>query len=324
LSPAKRLVLESRDQQPCYPFVHLRGESRVGLHRQPKILLIAPNMVGQPHGHRRRTPGAPLAQALVWHHNVVEADQPPAASSMTGGSPRHTAGAAPQGRPQPPQGALPACHQGGLDRLAPLAQPPLLANTAWATADPAPADRDDGARLGSHCHPVCVAQVVRCPHARCGLAPHVPTTPAPLHHAPHLEPCGGVSLPAVRQDERQRLHTRPHRCHGSNCATGASGRLLRALKVPSRSEHSRWHRVPRTRSMCLALPVQERCARVPVPERLHWAQGGCGHEHRVYLSDAGVVRVIAVLLWEGMDQKIQSRCQVCHVTVLQDYRKMFV
>ena len=28
-----------------------------------------------------------------------------------------------------------------------------------------------------------------------------------------------------------------------------------------------------------------------------------------------------VLLWQGMDQKIQSRRQLCHVTVLQDYHK---
>src|SRR4029453_13369361 len=71
--------------------------------------------------------------------------------------------------------------------------------------------------------------------------------------------------------------------------------------------------------MCLALPVQERCAILPVPERLNWAQCGFGHENRVYLSGAGVVSIIAVLLWQGMDQKIQSRRQLCHVTVLQDY-----
>src|SRR5215475_15618958 len=71
--------------------------------------------------------------------------------------------------------------------------------------------------------------------------------------------------------------------------------------------------------MCLALPAQERCAILPVPERWNWAQWGFGHEHRVYLSGAGVVRIIAVLLWQGMDHKIQSRRQLCHVTLLQDY-----
>src|SRR5262245_35320605 len=72
--------------------------------------------------------------------------------------------------------------------------------------------------------------------------------------------------------------------------------------------------------MCLDLPVQARCAILPVPERLHCAQCGCGPENRVSLSGAGVVRIIAVLLWQEMDQKIQSRRQLCHVTVLQDYR----
>src|SRR5215813_1784915 len=72
--------------------------------------------------------------------------------------------------------------------------------------------------------------------------------------------------------------------------------------------------------MCLALPAQERCAIWPVPERLNWAQCGFGHEKRVYISGAGVVRIIAVLLWQGMDQKIQSRHQLCHVTILQDYQ----
>src|SRR5262245_57207564 len=72
--------------------------------------------------------------------------------------------------------------------------------------------------------------------------------------------------------------------------------------------------------MCLDLPVQARCAILPVPERLHCAQCGCGPENRVSLSGAGVVRIIAVLLWQEMDQKIQSRRQLCHVTVLQDYQ----
>src|SRR5215211_7733139 len=71
--------------------------------------------------------------------------------------------------------------------------------------------------------------------------------------------------------------------------------------------------------MCLSLPVHDRCLIWPVPGRLNCAQYGFGHENRVYLSGAGVVSIIVVLLWQGMDQKIQSRRQLCHVTVLQDY-----
>src|SRR4051794_41343713 len=76
--------------------------------------------------------------------------------------------------------------------------------------------------------------------------------------------------------------------------------------------------------MCLCVPVHDRCAMFPSPERLNRGQCGFGHENRVYLSGAGVVSIIAVLLWQGMDQKIQGRRQLCHVTVLQDYPKSMV
>src|SRR4029453_9053279 len=99
----------------------------------------------------------------------------------------------------------------------------------------------------------------------------------------------------------------------------SSGSLLRAIRVPSRSENSRPHVVQRRRSMCLCVPVHDRWAMFPSPGRLNRAQCGFGHENRVYLSGTGVVSIIAVLLWQGMDQKIQSRRQLCHVTVLQDY-----
>src|SRR5215211_1901675 len=101
--------------------------------------------------------------------------------------------------------------------------------------------------------------------------------------------------------------------------TVSSGSLLRAIRVPSRSENSRPHVVQRSRSMCLCVPVHDRWAMFPSPGRLNRAQCGFGHENRVYLSGTGVVSIIAVLLWQGMDQKIQSRRQLCHVTVLQDY-----
>src|SRR4029453_13529667 len=91
------------------------------------------------------------------------------------------------------------------------------------------------------------------------------------------------------------------------------------IRVPARAEHSRPQVVQRSRAMCWCVPVHDRGAMFPSPGRLHRAQGGFGHENRVYLSGTGVVSIIAVLLWQGMDQKIQSRRQLCHVTVLQDY-----
>src|SRR5215831_292201 len=101
--------------------------------------------------------------------------------------------------------------------------------------------------------------------------------------------------------------------------TVSSGSLLRAMRVPSRAEHSRSHAVQRSRSMCLCVPVHDRCAMLPSPGRLHGAQCGFGHEKRVYLSWTGVVSVIEVLLGAGLDQKILIRHQFFHVTNLQDY-----
>src|SRR4029450_10010968 len=102
--------------------------------------------------------------------------------------------------------------------------------------------------------------------------------------------------------------------------TVSSGSLLRAMRVPSRSENSRSHAVQRSRSMCLCVPVHDRCAMLPWAGRLNCAQCGFGHEKRVYLSWTGVVSVIAVLLCAGLDQKILIRRQFFHVTILQDYR----
>src|SRR5947208_16383650 len=106
--------------------------------------------------------------------------------------------------------------------------------------------------------------------------------------------------------------------------TVSSGSLLRAMRVPSRSENSRSHAVQRSRSMCLCVPVHDRCVMLPSPGRLNCAQCGFGHENRVYLSWTGVVSVIAVLLGAGLDQKILIRPQFCHVTILQDYPILFL
>src|SRR5262245_26535277 len=101
--------------------------------------------------------------------------------------------------------------------------------------------------------------------------------------------------------------------------TVSSGSLLRAMRVPSRSENSRSHAIQRSRSMCLRVPVHDRCAMLPSPGRLNCAHCGFGHEKRVYLAWTGVVSVIAVLLCAGLDQKILIRRQFFHVTILQDY-----
>ena len=117
MCPSMRLILESRGQQMCNPFVELPGEDWVGMHRQPDILPIAPDMVSQPDSHRWGARPVTLPQALVRHHKVVEADDEPDLASMASTAPRQTPRAPPQGRDQPTQGAIPPFHKGRLDRL---------------------------------------------------------------------------------------------------------------------------------------------------------------------------------------------------------------
>jgi hypothetical protein len=85
-----------------YPFVYLLGEAWGGMHWQPDILAIAPDMVGQPDSHRWRTRRATLAQALVGHHKVVEANHEPDLPPVASAAPGQTPGTAPQGRHQSP------------------------------------------------------------------------------------------------------------------------------------------------------------------------------------------------------------------------------
>jgi hypothetical protein len=117
------------------------------MHRQPDILPIAPTMVGQTYGHRWGARRAPLAQALVRHHKVVEADHEPDLPPMTSAAPGQTPGAAPQGRDQPPQCAIPPFHKGCLDHLSKLPAAQLLAKTTRAAIHDPPADLHDLASL---------------------------------------------------------------------------------------------------------------------------------------------------------------------------------
>ena len=84
MCPSRGLVLESWDQQPAHPFVHLLGEHWVGMYWNPDILPIAPDMIGQTDRHRWRTWRVPLAQALMGHHKVVEADHEPDLTPVAG------------------------------------------------------------------------------------------------------------------------------------------------------------------------------------------------------------------------------------------------
>jgi hypothetical protein len=51
MCPSRRLILQSRGQQMCNPFVELFGEDWVCMHWQPDILPMAPDMVSQGVSH---------------------------------------------------------------------------------------------------------------------------------------------------------------------------------------------------------------------------------------------------------------------------------
>jgi hypothetical protein len=119
------------------------------MHWQPEIFPIAPDMVSQPDGHCRGALGAPLAQALVRHHEVVEADHQPDPAPVTGMTPGQAPGAAPQGRHQPPQRPIPSFHERRLDRRAELPETQLLAKATRPTEDHPPADFHDMAGRGA-------------------------------------------------------------------------------------------------------------------------------------------------------------------------------
>ena len=120
MGPAFGLVLESRGQQLCNPFVHLLGEHWIGMYWKPDILPIAPDMIGQTDCHRWGAWRVALPQAFMGHHKVLEADHQPEPAPVAGTAPGQTAGAAPQGGDQPSQGPIPSLHEGGLDRWAEL------------------------------------------------------------------------------------------------------------------------------------------------------------------------------------------------------------
>jgi hypothetical protein len=177
-------VLESRGQQTGNPFIHLLGEDWIGMHWQPDIFPIAPYMVGQSSSHSWSAWRAPLAQALMWHHQVVEADYEPAFPAVARVVPGQTPSMAPQGRDQPTQGAIPTFHEGRLDRRAKLAQAQLLAKTAWATADHAPADLYDLASRVADLDDLGVKQGWWSHQPWLRLAADFPTTPRTRYTTP--------------------------------------------------------------------------------------------------------------------------------------------
>jgi hypothetical protein len=197
LGPASGLVLESRGQQPCNPFIHLLGENWIGMYWNPDILPRAPDMIGQTERHRWCAWRATLPQALVWHHKVGETDHEPDLPPVAEAAPGQTPGTASQGRDQAAQGAIPAFHQRGLDRLPELPEPQLLTKTARPPEDHTPADLHHLARLVAHLDHLGVEQVFWCDESGLRRATDCPPPAGTIDDAHDLEQRRGIRLPAI-------------------------------------------------------------------------------------------------------------------------------
>jgi hypothetical protein len=175
------------------------------MHRQPAILPIAPDMVGQTEDQRWGTRCATLTPALVRHHTVVEPDHEPDLPSGARVAPGQTPRATPQGRHEPAPGAIPAFHTGGLERLPALPEAPLRAKTARPTADDTPAHRHPMARLIADLHDLRIGPVFGGHEPWLGLAAHFPVTSRTIDPPHDLQQRRRRGLPPVCQPEWERL-----------------------------------------------------------------------------------------------------------------------
>ena len=141
------------------------------------------------------------------HHKVIEADHEPDLPSVARLAPGQTPSAAPQGRDQPTQGAIPAFHKSCLDCLPELPEAHLLAKTARATEDHASAHLHDMARLVADLHDLRIEPVCGGHEPWCGLAAHLPTT-SRRYTPPTSQQRRRRGLPPVREKERYLLRAR--------------------------------------------------------------------------------------------------------------------
>ena len=192
------------------------------MHRKPDILPIAPDMVSQPDGHRWRALGATLAQALVRHPKVVEADHEPDLPAVARVAPGQTPRAAPQGGDEPPQCAIPSFHERCLDRRAELPETQLLDEATRTTEDHAPADLHDMATRVADLDDLGVEQVFGGDEPWFRLAPHLPPPSAAIDDAQHVEQRRAIGFPAIGEKDRHLPHA------GDDLGYQRSGLLLRA------------------------------------------------------------------------------------------------
>src|SRR5262249_24908098 len=112
------------------------------------------------------------------------------------------------GAPPAPQGAIPSCHKGCLDRLPELPEAQLLAKTARPTADDTPDHLHDMARLVADLHDLRIVQVLGGQEPWFGLATHFPTTSRTIDDSHDLPQRRRIGLPSVCKKERELLSAR--------------------------------------------------------------------------------------------------------------------
>jgi hypothetical protein len=180
---------------------HLLPQDRIGMHRQPAILPIAPHMVGQAESHRRRAWRVALSQALVRHHAVGEADPQPESSPVAGLAPGQTAGAAPQGGAQSPQRAIPSFPKGRLDRRAEWSQAQLLHKAAGTANRHAPADLHHLPRWVTDLDDLGVQELLWDDQPGFGRPSHLPPPSTTRENAHNLEQRGARGFPTIGEKD---------------------------------------------------------------------------------------------------------------------------
>src|SRR5215471_14852473 len=113
----------------------------------------------------------------MWHHKVVEADHKPDLPPVTNAASGQTPGAAPQGRDQPPQGAILLFH----NPTTPSRFDPIVATRYALSVDQAPdQERADVPSVSDGRRRVCEAHLCAHPPGCGRVHRRTPGVPRPL------------------------------------------------------------------------------------------------------------------------------------------------
>ena len=173
----------------------------------------------------------------------------------------------------PPQRAIPAFHEGRLDRRAELPETQLLDKATRPTEDHAPADLHDMASRGADLDDLGVEQVLGGDEPRTRLPPHLPPPSTTIDDAQHLEQRRARGFPASSEKKGDLPHA------GDDLGHQCGGLLLRARSDVDPEPKPAAH-----------------CHGGVDPRHLAWAQFGMGFVH----LDAGHVHLAHHLAMVGL------------------------